>query len=170
MPAALDMLNRMQPTQAVEALLKVCGSIRWATHVASSRPFDSLDRLFATAESAADCLEPPDWLEAFSHHPRIGETDLGQQRYAATAPLSTREQSAMTGADTDTRAALLAGNREYERKFGHVFLICATGKSAQEMLDHLNARLANDPQAELRIAAQQQRQITRLRLETLFSP
>ncbi len=149
--------------------MKACGSRRWADAMAGARPFADREVLLATAERAADSLAREDWLEAFSHHPRIGETNLAQANFAATATQSKREQSGMAGASDEVRAAFADGNRAYEKKFGHVFLICATGKSGQEMLGALRARTGNDAPTELRNAAAEQRKITRLRLERMLN-
>lgn len=128
----------------------------------AARPFTSDTALLHSAEHAWWGLEPRDWLEAFAQHPRIGERSADAW--------SRREQAGVDGATAATRAALAAATRAYEERFGHVFLICATGKSADQMLDALRRRLANDPATELRIAAGQQAEITRLRLEKLVGP
>jgi 2-oxo-4-hydroxy-4-carboxy-5-ureidoimidazoline decarboxylase len=113
-------------------------------------------------------MERADILEAFSHHPEIGgDLDALRARFPTTAAWSTSEQSAVTDADRETLEALRDGNAAYRERFGHLFIVCATGKSAQEMLALLRARLANDPEAELRVAAAEQARITRLRLEKL---
>ena len=117
--------------------------------------------MFTAAETVWWSLEPEDWLEAFAAHPRIG----GRARDV----WSSTEQAGMKGATAGTQTALAAGNREYEARFGHVFLICATGRSAAEMLSELVQRLGNDPATELRIAAGEQAKITRLRLQKLVT-
>lgn len=169
MPTPLDTLNASPRDDAIGTLLRTCGSRRWAESMAARRPFPTNDALLAAAESAFDTLTPSDWLEAFAHHPRIGENNLAQPRFAATRDQSSREQSGMAAATDDERSAFLAGNRQYEHRFGHVFLICATGKSAAEMLSQLTARLASDPATELDTASSEQRKITRLRLVRLLS-
>jgi len=169
MALSLGQLNSFSREEATAALLRACGSRRWAEAVLTRRPFADAAQLFAAAESAADSLTREDWLEAFSHHPRIGDTTAAAPKFAATRDLSTREQSGMSGATDDVRRAFVEGNREYEARFGHVFLICATGKSADEMLASLRARLANGARTELRNAAAEQRKITRLRLDRMLS-
>jgi 2-oxo-4-hydroxy-4-carboxy-5-ureidoimidazoline decarboxylase len=124
-----------------------------------ARPFDSETELMRLADSEWWALDPEDWLQAFAAHPRIGERD-GEEWTA-------KEQSGMDGAPDLVRRSLEAGNRDYEAKFGHVFLICATGLTGEEMLATLRLRLANDPETELRQAAAEQAKITRLRLEKL---
>lgn len=156
---AADYLNRLDVETAREVLLSCCGSERWARRMAEARPFASQAELVRTGDDAWWDLEPEDWLEAFAAHPRIGERD-GKEWTA-------KEQSGMDGAPPALRRLLEAGNREYERKFGHVFLICATGLGGEEMLAALRHRLANDPETELREAAAEQAKITRLRIEKL---
>lgn len=130
-----------------------------------ARPFATDEALYAAADRIWNDLTERDWLEAFAGHPRIGER--AGAAHAATAAWSSAEQSGISAADSETARALAAGNREYERRFGHVFLICATGKSAGEMLAALRGRILNTPDDELRIAAREQALITRLRLAKL---
>ncbi len=106
-------------------------------------------------------LAPADWLEAFAAHPKIGER-------ARSSSWSDREQSGMRSAAEDVRGRLASGNAEYESRFGYIFIVCATGKTAEEMVAALEARLANDPAAELGIAAEEQRKITGIRLAKLM--
>lgn len=134
-----------------------------------ARPFASPDALLAAADAHWLALGQADWLEAFAHHPRIGQTDLKQKRFAPTAEQSAREQSGMAGASDELRAAFHIANTRYQDKFGFVFLICATGKTGEEMLAELRRRLANDAPSELRNAVEQQRLITRLRLRRLVN-
>jgi len=162
-------LNSMGVDEAKDFFLKACGSRRWADAMIARRSFADAADLFAGAEAAADSLARDDWLEAFSHHPRIGDTNPSASKFVVTRDLSRHEQSGMSGASEETRRAFVEGNRAYEAKFGHVFLICATGKSGEAMLEQLRARLANDAETELRNAASEQRKITRLRLERMLS-
>ncbi|MNT52311.1 OHCU decarboxylase [compost metagenome] len=113
-------------------------------------------------------LGPEDWKEAFEHHPRIGDLDSLKAKYANTRDWAAGEQSGAASAPEEVLQALAEGNQTYEAKFGHLFIVCATGKTAKEMLDLLQARLPNAPQVELGIAADEQRKITRLRLEKLI--
>jgi 2-oxo-4-hydroxy-4-carboxy-5-ureidoimidazoline decarboxylase len=163
--AALGRLNSLSEEEATRLFHTVCGSKRWTARMVSARPFATDSELFAAAEREWFALDEADWLEAFSHHPRIGERNLSQQRFAATAAQSSREQSGMDAATDAQRDEFAKGNEEYQRRFGHVFLICATGKSAAEMLDALRARLGNTPEVELKGAAAEQAKIIRLRLE-----
>ena len=144
-------------------LLTCCGSRRWAARVSAGRPYADNAALLAAADEAWHAATQADVREAFAAHPRIGEAHRGgaQER---------REQSSSADADAETREALRAGNAEYERRFGHIYLVCASGRSAAELLADLESRLGNDPRTELCVAAEEQRKITRLRLERLLAP
>ncbi len=150
-----------RPT-AVAALLTVCHSRRWAEAVADGRPYRDLQSLQRTADETWLHLDPADWREALDGHPRIGEQG------GSSAQFSRQEQAGMSGAAEDVRAAIAAGNRAYEDRFGHVFLISAAGRSPAEILAELVRRLDNSPDAELREAAEQHRRISALRLERLL--
>lgn len=156
----LDELNALSTDQAQRELGRCCGSVRWAAAVAGRRPFRDVAGLRRAADEVWWSLEGADWLEAFSQHPRIGERAAGWAE---------DEQSGARGAPDATLKTLSDLNREYERKFGHVFLIFATGKGADEILVELRRRLSNEPAPELRVAAGEQAKITRLRLEKLLS-
>lgn len=151
-------VQRVNTLFAPNDLLKVCGSLRWTEGVAAARPYASWDDLVARASSTWSALGESDWMEAFGAHPRIGERKAGW---------SQQEQSGTRAASEDTMRALAEGNREYEEKFGFVYLICATGKSAAEMLANLRERLTRTRDEEVRAAAEEQRKITELRLEKL---
>ena len=162
MTEALDRFNRLPAAEAEVALRGCCASGRWAAAVTSSRPYPAPSALFEAADRAWWRLEPADWLEAFAAHPRIGEREVAE----ATAR---REQAGVAGASAATRAGLTEGNRRYEERFGHVFLIRAAGRSGEEMLAALRERMGNDPASELRVAAGEQAAITRLRLERMLA-
>lgn len=132
------------------------------------RPFGSLERVLTTSDEVWNSLEPQDWREAFAHHPRIGEQRSAAQQSERGASWAAGEQSAVGDAGDATRAALSKANSEYERRFGYIYIVCATGRSADDMLADLTSRLKNDPAGELRVAAEEQRKITRLRLEKLL--
>ena len=157
----LDQLNALSPAAAKGELERCCGSERWAAAMTGRRPYGTTDELYRSAEDMWWSLEAADWLEAFSHHPRIGERATGWAK---------EEQAGVGPASRSAMEAIAALNREYEQRFNHVFLICATGKCADEMLSEVRRRLTNDPAPELRIAAAEQAQITRLRLEKLLTP
>jgi len=159
----LERFNGLPEEAAVAELLAVCHARRWAERVAAGRPYGDLAALQAAADQVWTDLEPADWLEAFTAHPRIGESG------GRSADWSRQEQAGVGGAGADLRERLAAGNAEYERRFGHVFLISAAGRDAAEILDALQARLGNDPETELRVAAGEHRRITRLRLERLVA-
>jgi OHCU decarboxylase len=154
----LDDLNALPHEVATRVLARCCGSSRWAAGVVGRRPFRNVEQLCAAADDVWWTLEGGDWLEAFSHHPRIGARSTG---------LSQQEQAGVNGAPDETLRELVRLNQTYERKFGHVFLISATGRSADEMLAALRERMSGDPATELRNAAAEQAKITRLRLQNL---
>lgn len=154
--------NDLGLDEAADVILPCNGSAVWATLVAYNRPFDSPAALCAAADRIWRSLPEEDWQEAFDSHPRLGE----QKAKVATVQSlnwSAHEQSA-ANPDDAVREAMTQGNREYEERFGRIFLLCATGRSAAEMLAILRERLQNDAATELREAAEQQRLITRLRL------
>ena len=131
-------------------------------------PIDDMVELLDDAEDEWYKCSPEDWKEAFSHHPKIGDIDSLKKKFASTANWAMGEQSGTSTASEETIKALAKGNKEYEGKFGYIFIVCATGKSADEMLAILNSRLPNDPKKEIEIAADEQNKITRLRLEKLL--
>jgi OHCU decarboxylase len=158
----LHRLNRLPAAEAVSALLACCASRRWAATVAAGRPYPTPEALYDAAERAWWSLDEADWHEAFAAHPRIGERP-------AADPTARSEQAGVRDASAETLAALASGNRIYEERFDRVFLICASGRPADEMLAALQERLGNDPETELRTAAGEQAKIARLRLERLLT-
>lgn len=134
-----------------------------------ARPFENMDALLKEADRACGSLDQEDWLEAFSAHPKIGEKKAAAAQSEQAQRWSSGEQAGVSDATTNTLAALAAGNLEYERRFGFIFIVCASGKSSAEMLATLTRRLQNSQETELQIAAEEQRKITRLRLEKLVS-
>ncbi len=165
----LDWLNGLPHEEAKAEFLRCCGSNRWADAMARARPFKDEASVYAEAGWLWSQTGPEDWREAISHHPRIGDVNKLRERFKASGAWSEQEQQGMQGASEDVVQALADGNREYEARFGFIFLICATGKSAREMLEQLRERMNNPPALELRIAAGEQAQITRLRLEKLLT-
>ena len=131
------------------------------------RPFGDDATLMSAARDEWFRLTPADWLEAFSHHPKIGGRDALRARFANTRHLSAREQQGVDGADEAVLAQLADLNHVYQQRFGYIFIVCATGKSAGEMLALLRARIPNDPAVEIGIAAEEQARITALRLRAL---
>jgi OHCU decarboxylase len=152
--------NALPVDEAAALLLPCCGSRAWARRMAEGRPFQSVADLQEKSDRIWRSLDGEDWREAFAAHPRIGEKG---------SRWSEAEQAGAREADAQTLAGLIEANRVYESRFDHIFIVCATGKSAAEMLGLLRARLDNDPETELRVAAEEQRKITNLRLEKRFS-
>ena len=150
----------MAVEEASAELLCCCGSRRWAQRMTESRPFYRTEDLLDAADRIWRELSEEDWLEAFAAHPRIGARASGQ---------AAAEQAGVRGASPETLAALARANREYEEHFGYIFIVCASGRSAEEMLDLCRRRLHNDYREELQVAAEEQRKITRLRLEKWLS-
>jgi 2-oxo-4-hydroxy-4-carboxy-5-ureidoimidazoline decarboxylase len=164
-PQALGLWNGVSAGAAALEILPCCGSREWANRLAALRPFATADDLFAASDSIWSGLSQGDWGEAFESHPRIGE------RHAATATAASLEWSAGEQAKAissaegfDPAEALRDANRRYEEKFGRTFIVCATGRSADEILCILNGRMENNSAAEWLEAGEQQRQITQLRL------
>ncbi len=161
--ANIASLNALAPPMAEAALLACCGSTRWARRMVQRRPFEDAADLLAAAAAIWNELAPEDWLEAFSKHPQIGETP--QQESARERAWSEQEQAAAGAGSNATQAALAEANRAYQQRFGYIFIVCAAGKSGDEMLANLRQRLQNDADTELRVAADEQRKITELRLK-----
>jgi 2-oxo-4-hydroxy-4-carboxy-5-ureidoimidazoline decarboxylase len=157
--------NRLPAAEAEKEIAPCCGSSAWARGMASRRPFADAASLLSASDETWRALSAPEWLEAFRSHPRIGESRAQNAVEARSASWSAQEQSSITNDADAAKAALAEANREYERRFGHIFIVCAMGKSGAEILEILRERLHNDAATELHEAAEQQRQITRLRLE-----
>lgn len=167
-PSTLQALNDLPATPAHAALLRCCGAERWASAMLAARPFATPDALYRAAEEAFAPLREADWLEAFRAHPKIGaQADLAK-RFATTAHWASQEQAGVQNATDSVLTTLSTLNETYHARFGFVFLICATGKTAREMLHHLEARIGNDRATELQIAAEEQKKITALRLQKLL--
>jgi OHCU decarboxylase len=166
---ALASLNSMSPGEAEAEFLKCCGSHRWAKQIAGERPFMSLGELIESSDRIWWSLDPGDWLEAFHSHPKIGEKKAAAQTTVEAQRWSEDEQSGIRNSAQQTIDALAQLNREYEEKFGYIFIICASGKSSEEMLAILRDRLTNVPDEELRTAAAEQAKITQLRLRKLVA-
>jgi OHCU decarboxylase len=156
--------NALPEMEAAEEILPCCGSQQWAWELARLRPFGAGAELFEASDHVWRSLGHDDWEEAFRSHPRIGEREAPAAATAQSAAWSRQEQAGVTAEDAMVLVELAERNAEYEARFGRVFLVCATGKSAAEMLEILKKRLDNDAETELREAAEQQAQITQLRL------
>ncbi len=157
----LRTLNELDHDAAVQRLRTCCASRTWARRVAEGRPYADVAALQSASDAVFDELTPADLEQALRAHPRIGERVEGTN---AESAWSRREQAGVAGADRDVEEALREGNRAYEARFGHVFLIFASGRSAQQMLGELRRRLRNDRDTEWAVVAEELRRITRLRL------
>jgi 2-oxo-4-hydroxy-4-carboxy-5-ureidoimidazoline decarboxylase len=169
MTITVAQLDTMSESEAAFKLAACCGSSRWVAEMVRRRPFSDPMQLFSAGEEVASQLTDDDWREAFSHHPKIGERKASAKVSTTAASWSKGEQASTGRVSGAIRDALSAANAEYERKFGFIFIICATGLSADEILSALLARLENTPEQEMIIAAGEQRKITRLRLEKLVA-
>jgi OHCU decarboxylase len=167
--SSIQRLNAIPPEQVEAELLTCCGSREWARQLAAQRPFAGTAELLDTADAVWWSLDRKDWLEAFRSHPRIGERTAEAGQTVREKQWSVREQAGLGTSSDATRRALAEGNLAYEARFGHIYLVCAAGKSGEELLAILSQRLANDPETEMRVAAEEQRKITHLRLEKLLS-
>jgi 2-oxo-4-hydroxy-4-carboxy-5-ureidoimidazoline decarboxylase len=163
MNAVLSSWNGVEAQSALDAMLSCCGARRWAAAMVALRPIGSVTELSAAADRIWSTMEEADWMEAFACHPRIGERKASHASQKSVA-WSQQEQSSAAGAADRVLAELAAGNLLYEQRFGFTYIVCATGRSADEMLAILNRRLAGSRAAELIEAAEQQRQITQIRL------
>ncbi|MGE5837669.1 MAG: 2-oxo-4-hydroxy-4-carboxy-5-ureidoimidazoline decarboxylase [Acidobacteriota bacterium] len=160
-------LDAATPEEARRLLLMCCGSTGWVEAMLARRPFGGMQALLEAADDVWRRQSEEGWKEAFSHHPTIGGRNLQQARFESTRHLSAAEQAGVSGAADQVLADLADANRLYETRFGYVFIICATGRSAAEMLTALQSRLSNDPATELRVAAGEQARITAIRLRAL---
>lgn len=160
--------NALSTDEAVKDLMRCCGSRRWAMQMAARRPYASLEAVMQTADELWSKLDRADILEAFSHHPKIGDVASLRAKFASTASWASGEQSGVQAASEDVLRQLAEGNDLYEKRFGYIFIVCATGKSAGEMLALLQARIRNRSEQEIRVAAGEQAKITRIRLGKLF--
>ena len=164
---------------AATHILPCCGSKAWSREIAARRPFPDEGALMAASDEVWRSLSESDWMEAFNSHPRIGESKIGESRIVESrigesstlnssvqlpSAWAAQEQKKVAHAGDAVKIALAEGNREYENKFGRIFIVCATGRSAAELLEILRRRLQNDARTELLEAAEQQRQITQIRL------
>lgn len=161
--------NQLPPQEAAQEILGCCGSTAWARAVAARRPVADEATLIAVSDEVWAKLDARDWTEAFARHPRIGERKAPQLATAQSAAWSAQEQQRVAASGDSIQLALAEGNREYERRFNNVFIVCATGKSAPEIVEILRRRLRNDEATELREAAEEQRKITNLRLKKWLS-
>lgn len=163
-----ELINSGPAAAAEEELLRCCGCYAWAKELLAKRPYRDLQHLQATSDSIWFTLSEKDWLEAFRHHPMIGDLNALREKFATTRTWAAKEQAGTAAADEVQLKRLHALNGDYKNRFGFIFIVCATGKSVHEMLAILEARIQHDRNQELKNAAIEQAQITRLRLEKLM--
>ena len=166
----LTELNHLPKTALAAALQTCCGATAWVENMVARFPVFDEETLMDEAKTQWNSLPEADWREAFTHHPQIGgDVEALRAKFASTSTWAEGEQAAVQQASQETLEALASGNTEYENKFGYIFIVCATGKSAEEMLALMQARLTNKPEDEILIAAGEQDKITRIRLEKLLA-
>lgn len=161
----LDEFNRLPASEAEDLFLKCCGSRTWASRMAAKRPYASIAQIHAEAQNIWNTIGEEDWLEAFTAHPRIGDVNSLRKKFENTRQWAEGEQSGVSVAPEAVIQALADGNQAYEEKFGFIFIVCATGKSADEMLALLNARLPNSRLQEIVNAGAEQLKITAIRID-----
>lgn len=164
----LSQFNSLSQTEAVETLTHCCGSSRWVTKMESLRPFENIKSLLKLSLKVWNELSESDWQEAFSHHPKIGDLESLKKKFSTTREWAEQEQKGSAEASMAVLRALALGNQTYENRFGYIFIVCATGKKAEEMLAILESRLNNSSEIEIKIAAGEQAKITQIRLEKLI--
>lgn len=167
--STLERLNNLLQDEARAELTRCCGSSRWVREMVERRPFGSYDELNRVAEEIWWRLNETDWREAFAQHPKIGDIESLRKKFASTASWASSEQSGAANAPEDILQALAEANTQYENTFGYIFIVCATGKNADEMLAILNSRLPNAPEKEITIAATEQAKITALRIKKMMN-
>lgn len=164
----LHELNTLPQHQLKDELAKCCGSAAWIDRMLPFFPAEDLVEILEDAEEQWFLCSEADWKQAFAQHPRIGDIASLQKKFASTAEWAMDEQGGVTTAAQQTLEALAEANKKYEAKFGYIFIVCATGKSANEILTLLETRLQNSPEVEIEIAADEQNKITKLRIEKLL--
>lgn len=162
-------LNKLESAALRDVLGLCCGAAAWVEGMLEVFPVATKEALLQDAERVWYSCEEEDWREAFTHHPRIGDIESLKVKFRSTGQWAAGEQSGVNAASEEVLKELAAGNEAYEKRFGYIFIVCATGKSAVEMLALLEARLGNAPETEIRIAMGEQNKITRIRLEKLLA-
>jgi 2-oxo-4-hydroxy-4-carboxy-5-ureidoimidazoline decarboxylase len=165
--ANINYINSLTEEMARESFFRCSGSAIWADEMISQMPFADASELYRKSDQSWKLLTKHDWLNAFRIHPKIGDIDKLRKKFTTTANWASSEQSGTASANEETLRGLAAGNVEYENKFGYIFIVFATGKSAPEMLTILRGRLLNSADVEFEIACGEQKKITNLRLEKL---
>ncbi|HTA62497.1 MAG TPA: 2-oxo-4-hydroxy-4-carboxy-5-ureidoimidazoline decarboxylase [Bacteroidia bacterium] len=161
-------LNNLNADKTFEEFFKCCGSTTWAKQLATKKPFESKTSLLHNSDWIWQNCTVRDGLEAFTRHPKIGDLKSLEKKFASTKDWAGGEQAGVNTAAQNTLVALAKGNEAYLKKFGYIFIVCATGKTAEEMLALLNVRLTNTPDIEIKIAMGEQNKITHIRLEKLI--
>jgi 2-oxo-4-hydroxy-4-carboxy-5-ureidoimidazoline decarboxylase len=164
---AIERLNSLDDYHFREVLLKCSGSPVWCEQMAQLRPFLDADDLIGKSSRAWEKLSTQDWLDAFRSHPQIGDVESLRDRFSSTAAWASGEQSGIYSTSQEILKSLAEGNATYEKRFGHIFIVSASGKSAEEMLSILNGRLCNSSEVELSISSAEHKKITQLRIEKL---
>ncbi|MBC7193794.1 2-oxo-4-hydroxy-4-carboxy-5-ureidoimidazoline decarboxylase [Marinobacter sp.] len=164
---SLETINALPRQQAEDLFRDCCAAGPWVQGMVENRPYASREAMLAQSRQLWPSLTERDWLQAFEAHPTIGDVDSLRKKYASTKALASGEQAGALGADEDLLRRLKQGNDAYLEKFGFIFIVCATGRSASEMLALLEARLPNSREVELKNAAREQAKITEIRLEKL---
>lgn len=165
----LKELNSLSKNLLQVELTKCCGSSTWVNKMIEKFPFPNASGFYTKAKEIWDECLPKDWLEAFEHHPKIGDIGSLKKKFENTSQWASSEQAAVKEANQNTLQLLAQKNQEYEKKYGYIFIVCATGKTADEMLNLLLKRLKNNKKEELLIAKDEQNKITQLRLQKLLS-
>ena len=160
--------DHLKVEEKKKLLFNCCGSTAWVKGMMEIFPVNDLVDLLEYAEEKWYDCNPADWLEAFEHHPKIGDTESIHTTTSLSNDYAAKEQEGIESAEKNILNDLKKANEDYLENFGYIFIVFATGKSAEEMLEILNSRMNNDPHEELNIAAGEQNKITRLRLEKLF--
>jgi len=164
----IEALNALTPSEANKQFELCCGASNWVEKMNKNRPFHDKNEVYQQAESIWFSLSSEDWLEAFTHHPKIGDIDSLRKKFHNTKSISKNEQSGVNDVEKSTLNNLAKSNQLYEDKFGFIFIVCATGKSADEMLALIKMRLNKNAETEMQNAAKEQNKITQLRLEKLL--
>ncbi len=165
----IEELNKLDEVGLKVILSNCCGASAWVNKMSKAFPIKDEETLLKKAEEIWYCCDEKDWREAFTHHPKIGDLKTLQEKFAATRKWAEGEQSAVKDSSLEVVEALATGNKLYEEKFGYIFIVCATGKLADEMLQLLQSRLTNRPEDEIKIAMEEQNKITKLRLQKLLT-
>jgi len=165
----LEQLNDVEEEIAYSEFEKCCGASSWVIEMVNNRPYATEAQLIDMADQVWAGTDVNDWKEAFEHHPKIGDVKSLEEKFASTAGWASGEQQSVATSNKEVIEQLAKYNEEYESKFGFIFIACATGKSAEEMLELLKARMNNEIRDEIRIAAAEQHKITKIRLKKLLS-